>query len=161
VAQQEVETSMYEFIKLHEEYEFNLGNERATREAVRVILEQFKEGDVDFGRVFVVQSNLVQAQDTLVANRASIALALINTYVSLGGGWEIRCEPSSNSQMLQPSAVTAAETAPFMSSNNVPEDDLTPFRIRHVSPAKLAAQSRTTARRSSQKRAGQSLLESR
>jgi len=127
VAQQEVETSMYEFIKLHEEYEFNLKNERATREAGRVVLEQFKEGDVDFGRVFVVQSNLVQAQDTLVANRASIALALINTYVSLGGGWEIRCERSSSSQMLQPSAATAIETAPFMNSNIMPENDITPI----------------------------------
>jgi NodT family efflux transporter outer membrane factor (OMF) lipoprotein len=99
-AQQEVETSMIEFIKTHEEYEFNLANEKATREAARIGLEQYKAGDVDFGRVFVVQSNLVQAQDALVANRASIALALINTYRSLGGGWEFRCAPGSESQAI-------------------------------------------------------------
>ncbi len=94
VAQQEVETSMIEFIKAKEEYEFNLLNEEVTREATRIGLEQYKAGDVDFGRVFVVQSNLVQAQDALVANRAAIALALINTYRSLGGGWEFRCQSS-------------------------------------------------------------------
>ena len=91
-AQQEVETSMIEFIKTKEEYEFNMLNEKSTAEAARIVLEQFKAGDVDFGRVFVVQSNLVQAQDTLVANRAEIAIALINTYRALGGGWEIRCD---------------------------------------------------------------------
>jgi NodT family efflux transporter outer membrane factor (OMF) lipoprotein len=95
VAQQEVETSMIEFIKAKEEYEFNVLNEKATAEAARIGLEQYKAGDVDFGRVFVVQSNVVQAQDTLVANRASIALALINTYRSLGGGWEFRCQNES------------------------------------------------------------------
>ena len=90
-AQQEVETSMIEFTTTNEEYKYNLANEKSNREAARIVLEQYKAGDVDFGRVFVVQSNMVQAQDTLVANRASIALALINTYRSLGGGWEIRC----------------------------------------------------------------------
>lgn len=90
-AQQEVETSMIEFIKTQEEYQYNLALEKVTRESARIGIEQFKAGDVDFGRLFVVQSNLVQAQDALVANRASIALALINTYRSLGGGWEVRC----------------------------------------------------------------------
>ncbi len=93
-AQQEVETSMFEFIKLHEEYELNAKNEKAAKESARIAVEQFIAGDVDFGRVFVVQSNLVQAQDQLVANRASIALALINTYRSLGGGWEIQSRPN-------------------------------------------------------------------
>ena len=91
IAQQEAETSMYDFMKSYEEYELNLKNEKVTRESARIVVEQFVEGGVDFGRVFVVQSNLVQVQDQLVANKANIALALINTYRSLGGGWEIRC----------------------------------------------------------------------
>jgi outer membrane protein TolC len=86
---------MIEFVTSKEQYEYNLANEKATSEALRIILEQYKAGDVDFGRVFVAQANLVQAQDSLVANRASIALALINTYRSLGGGWELRCGNAS------------------------------------------------------------------
>jgi len=107
-AQQEVETSMIEFIKTHEEYEFNLANEKATREAARIGIEEYKAGDVDFGRVFVVQSNLVQAQDALVANRASIALALINTYRSLGGGWELGCGNAPAGMEIVPSPFVEA-----------------------------------------------------
>ena len=118
-AQQEVETSMIEFTTANEEYKYNLANEKSNREAARIVLEQYKAGDVDFGRVFVVQSNMVQAQDTLVANRASIALALINTYRSLGGGWEIRCGNTGSTVATQAFPTLDNSTSiPFESSTN-------------------------------------------
>lgn len=89
-AQEDVENSMFDFIKSHELYLISVENERANVEAARIVNVQFKAGNVDFGRVFVVQANLVQVQDQLVTNKANIALALINTYRSLGGGWEIK-----------------------------------------------------------------------
>ena len=92
VAQQEVEDAIVEFIKSGEQYEFDKDNAEANREAVQLALASYKEGKEDFGRVFVVQSNLVTAQDKLVATKAAMALAVVKTYKSLGGGWEIRCE---------------------------------------------------------------------
>lgn len=87
-AQREVEDGIVEFVKRNEQYGYELQTTAAAEESVELAVASFKEGKTDFGRVFVVQTNLVTAQDQLVATRASIALALINTYRSLGGGWE-------------------------------------------------------------------------
>ena len=91
-AQREVEDGIVEFIKNSERYVHDKVNEKANRESLELSVAQYKEGETDFGRVFVVQSSLVQAQDQLVATKANIALGLIETYKALGGGWEIRCE---------------------------------------------------------------------
>ncbi len=91
-AQREVEDGIVDFIKNSERYVFDKANEKANRESLNLSLALYKEGEEDFNRVFVVQSNLVQAQDQLVATRANIAQGLISTYKALGGGWEIRCE---------------------------------------------------------------------
>ena len=98
-AQREVEDAIVEFIKANEQYEFDKDNAEANREAVQLVLASYKEGKDDFGRVFVVQTNLVAAQDNLVATKAAIALAVVKTYKALGGGWEIRCESTTGSPL--------------------------------------------------------------
>jgi NodT family efflux transporter outer membrane factor (OMF) lipoprotein len=94
-AQREVEDGIIEFIKRKEQYEFDLQTTEANEESVELAIASFKEGKTDFGRVFVVQTNLVSAQDRLVETRASIALALVNTYRALGGGWQLNANESS------------------------------------------------------------------
>ena len=112
-AQREVEDAIAEFIKTSEQYEFESDNAAANREAVRLALTSYKEGKDDFGRVFVVQTNLVTAQDRLVATKAAIALAVVKTYKALGGGWQIRCEgsaPSSDSIVVSNESVPNNDT---------------------------------------------------
>ena len=87
-AQREVEDGIIEFIKRKEQYVFDLQIAEANKESVELAIASFKEGKTDFGRVFVVQTELVASQDRLVETRASIALAVISTYRALGGGWE-------------------------------------------------------------------------
>ncbi len=96
-AQAEVEDGIIEFIKKKEQYVFDEVTAEANEESVELAVASFKEGKTDFGRVFVVQTNLVVAQDKLVETRTSIALALIKTYKALGGGWE----SGSNDTTLQ------------------------------------------------------------
>lgn len=90
-AQREVEDGIVEFIKSSEQYEFAEKLANANDEAVELAKASYKEGQTDFGRVFVVESGLVQSQDQLVSVKANIALALVKTYKALGGGWEVRC----------------------------------------------------------------------
>ncbi len=96
-AQREVEDAIAEFIKNGEQLEFDQDNADANREAVRLAQASYKEGKDNSGRVFVVQSNLVSAQDRLVATKAAIALAVVKTYKALGAGWEISYENSQSS----------------------------------------------------------------
>ncbi|MEM9943059.1 MAG: efflux transporter outer membrane subunit [Planctomycetota bacterium] len=111
VAQQEVEDGIVEFIKNSERLVYDRKSERAIRESLDLSLAEYKEGKIDFGRVFVVQSNLVQAQDQVVVTRANIALGLIATYKALGGGWEIRCSENGGMEAVEESIVTMANPA--------------------------------------------------
>lgn len=88
-AQAEVENGIIEFVKRSEQYQYDLKTAEASKESVDLAIASFTEGKTDFGRVFVVQTNLVTTQDQLVDTRTSIALALVSTYRALGGGWEV------------------------------------------------------------------------
>ena len=92
-AQREVEDGIIEFIKSKEALEKLIEAENANKESVKLVNELYTEGAADFGRVFVLESGLVSAQDRVVQGRAAIALAMIATYKALGGGWEIDCQP--------------------------------------------------------------------
>lgn len=105
-AQREVEDGIVEFIKRKEQYEYDKKATAATEESVELALAMFTEGKTDFGRVFVVQTNLVTTQDRMVDTQASIALALINTYRALGGGWDAS---GGQSSMQTPVQIISAE----------------------------------------------------
>jgi hypothetical protein len=62
----------------------------ATERSVELSMTQYRTGTMDFIRVLTAQSFLVAQQDQLAATEAQVALNLVSTYKSLGGGWEIR-----------------------------------------------------------------------
>ena len=88
-AQREVEDGLIDFIKSRERLKLANESAEANKESVRLAQALYKEGVEDFGRVFVVESGLVVVQDRVVQTRAAVALALVQTYKALGGGWEI------------------------------------------------------------------------
>jgi outer membrane protein TolC len=116
-AQREVEDGIIEFIKRKEQYKFDLQTTEANEESVELAIASFKEGKTDFGRVFVVQSELVAAQDRLVETRASIALALVSTYRALGGGWEATAYQDTSVEILASDPIEEAQApAPINSA---------------------------------------------
>ncbi len=60
--------------------------------SVELVTTQYKEGEVPFNQVFVLQTNLVATQDQLVVARANTAIGLTQVYKALGGGWQLRLE---------------------------------------------------------------------
>lgn len=58
-----------------------------SNEAARIGYDTFVEGGIDFGRVLILQSELVQAEDELLAAKSEVALSLVKLFLSLGGGW--------------------------------------------------------------------------
>ena len=54
-----------------------------------LVLALYKEGRVDFNRVFTTQSVLVTRLDQLAVARGNIALSVISIYRALGGGWRV------------------------------------------------------------------------
>ncbi|MEM8944975.1 MAG: efflux transporter outer membrane subunit [Planctomycetota bacterium] len=91
-AHREVEDAMVEFLRSKQRTEALRQSAEAAAKSVELVRIQYKEGATDFGRVFVLEANLVQAQDTLIDSQADIGVALTRLYKALGGGWQLRCD---------------------------------------------------------------------
>lgn len=73
----------------------------ATEQASQLAVAQYQQGLVDFQRVIDSQRALVQQQDALAESRGKVALNLIGVYKALGGGWEMRRNPSAGVILTQ------------------------------------------------------------
>lgn len=89
-AHQEVEDAIISFIEAKQRLEQLRQSAAAVAEAVETVRLQYKEGKADFGRVFVLESALVQRQDELVSVEAEVSISLVKIYKGLGGGWQLR-----------------------------------------------------------------------
>lgn len=73
----------------------------ATREAVKLVIVQYRTGLTDFNNVLDTQRTLFGQQDQLLACKAKVVLDLIRLYKALGGGWTIDKEPPSSTAQPQ------------------------------------------------------------
>ena len=89
-AHREVEDAMVQFLESKASVEQLRRSSSAAEKSVELVRIQYTEGKVDFGRVFVLESSLVQRQDQLIATQAQVALALTQVYKAMGGGWQLR-----------------------------------------------------------------------
>lgn len=91
-ANKEVEQALIAFLKAQERAaELQLAVD-ATRKSVNLAVIQYREGAIDFERIFNLQNVLVRQQIDQARSRAEISLALIEVYRALRGGWQIRLE---------------------------------------------------------------------
>ncbi|HBJ35427.1 MAG TPA: transporter [Planctomycetaceae bacterium] len=56
--------------------------------AVKKSEELFRAGTIDFGRVYILQAELLVQQDQLASAQGDLASNLINLFKALGGGWD-------------------------------------------------------------------------
>jgi NodT family efflux transporter outer membrane factor (OMF) lipoprotein len=89
-ANQEVEDSLVGFFKTQQRYVEDKAAVDAARRSVELALTQYRDGAVDFNRVFTLQSILATQENQLAATQGEIAVNLIGIYKALGGGWQIR-----------------------------------------------------------------------
>ncbi len=89
-ANQEVEDALVAYRKNQERVKFLKAATEETAEALRLVTISFKEGEISFTGVFVLQGQLTSRQDEYAASQGDVMTSLINLYKALGGGWEIR-----------------------------------------------------------------------
>jgi NodT family efflux transporter outer membrane factor (OMF) lipoprotein len=86
----------------------------AAQHSVELVLAQYRDGRVDFNRVFTTQAVLVSQQDQLATARGNLALSLISVYRALGGGWQ--CFEQDNSPhtglALRPALMPPTDSPP-------------------------------------------------
>ncbi len=113
-ANAEAENAVVSFLKAQQQARSLADSADAARESVDLVTLQYREGKVDFNRVFNVQTFLTQQQDHLASAQGAVSQSLIQLYKALGGGWQIRfSNPMSQPQEgAEPSAEAAPTPAP-------------------------------------------------
>ena len=91
-ANTEVENGLVAFLQNQQQYLDLEGAVEASAKSVDLAQTQYREGMIDFNRVFTLESALTNQQDQLAVVQGDIAKSLIAVYKGLGGGWQIRCE---------------------------------------------------------------------
>ncbi len=86
---QEVENGLVAFSQAWDQVRHLQASVEDSESAVELALVQYREGNVDFNRVYNLQAVLTTQQDQLAVARGNIALQLIATFKALGGGWEL------------------------------------------------------------------------
>jgi len=93
----EVENGIVGFLREQESAGFSTNAVKASKDAVRIAMVQYREGAADFTRVLDAQRALLSSQDQLVRTQGAVVTDLIALYKALGGGWQIRVgQPAVN-----------------------------------------------------------------
>lgn len=108
-ANEEVETALALFLFSQLRTKEMQDAVNASIAAVNTAIAQYRDGLVDFNRVAVIQEKLVGQQDKLAQAQGDIALGLVLVYRALGGGWEIRLDPNSNTPATGPGTLCLVE----------------------------------------------------
>ncbi len=132
-ANAEAENAIVAFLKAQQQAKSLAQSAEAARQSVELVLAQYREGTVDFNRVFSVQQFLTQQQDQLAVAEGTIAQNLIELYRALGGGWQIRLNAPAPQPLAGPGP--AADIVPAPDPDAPPE--LEPLEEPEPIPAPL------------------------
>jgi NodT family efflux transporter outer membrane factor (OMF) lipoprotein len=85
----EAEDAIVSFLRAQEAARLLDRSVASAQKAESIVARQYKEGEIDFNRLTLIQQNLVQQQDLQTHAHGEIARGLIAVYRALGGGWEV------------------------------------------------------------------------
>jgi NodT family efflux transporter outer membrane factor (OMF) lipoprotein len=87
-ANEEAENAITAFLHFKKQVQLLGESVNEAREAERVAEVKYREGEIDFNRLFVVQQLLLGQQEALTSAKGAAAQSLVELYRALGGGWE-------------------------------------------------------------------------
>lgn len=121
-AGEEVENGLVTFLRAQNRARDQEQSVNAEMAALKEAIAQYKGGLVDFNRVVVIQEKLVERQQVLAEAQGQIALGLIQVYRAMGGGWQLRCDPTATSVPVEmaPAAQLPTKGAPPLAQSNSP-----------------------------------------
>jgi len=87
-ANEEAENAITAFLHFRKQVQLLGESVKEAREAERVAEVKYREGEIDFNRLFVVQQLLLGQQEALTSAKGAAAQSLVELYRALGGGWQ-------------------------------------------------------------------------
>ena len=101
-ASQDAENGIVTFLRGTERTRFLAASVSDAEMAVKIVIAQFKAGQVDLTRVTQLEETLVQQQDLLAQAQQEIGTGLIQVFRAVGGGWQIRLTDGSPGRLPPP-----------------------------------------------------------
>jgi len=89
-AQGDVENAIVAYLKSHEQLAAYETAVKASQRAVDTATIQYQAGQIQFNTLLSTLTDNAQQQDVYAATQGSVNTNLVQVYLSLGGGWEIR-----------------------------------------------------------------------
>lgn len=86
-AYSEVETAIVAFLKAQQQVVYLRRSVAASKRAVGVVVDQYRDGTASYDRVIDSQRSLLVSQTRLLGARADVLTNLIAVYKGLAGGW--------------------------------------------------------------------------
>jgi NodT family efflux transporter outer membrane factor (OMF) lipoprotein len=86
----EVENALVAFLKTHERVRALNESTRAWRDGTALLTTQYQGQMIDYTPVGYFAQNLLEQQDLAAQAQGDVALALVQVYRAMGGGWQIR-----------------------------------------------------------------------
>lgn len=125
-ANEEAENAIVAYLHFTDQIKVLEESARQAREAERVAQVKYREGEIDFNRLFTVQQLLLNQQERLADARGNAAQSLVDLYRALGGGWEIRLDPSAGGALAHepPSGLPVAPAPETLPAPPAVPDDL-------------------------------------
>jgi len=87
-AAREVENALAAYLRSQTRVGYLTDSVGDARRSVELALVQYRQGSVTYQRVLDTQRFLVRQEDQLAGTKGDVALNLVATYKTLGGGWE-------------------------------------------------------------------------
>jgi NodT family efflux transporter outer membrane factor (OMF) lipoprotein len=85
---------------------------KAAARTVEIATDQYTQGAVDFSTLFLFSSTLTEQQDRMAVARGDVALAVVDLYRALGGGWLNEAPEGPEPAATTPAGTTPAATTP-------------------------------------------------
>ena len=131
-AGKEVEDGLVTFLRAQKRTKDLNEAVNAETAAYKQAIAQYEGGLVDFNRVVTIQERLVSRQQTLAEARGQIAQGLVKVYRALGGGWQIRCGPQTETIGIP--AMPAPAVEPAKDKPNAPMPEKLPAVMNEKAP---------------------------
>jgi NodT family efflux transporter outer membrane factor (OMF) lipoprotein len=124
-ANEEAENAIVAYLHFTDQVRVREESVHQAREAERVAQIKYREGEIDFNRLFTIQQLLLNQQELLAVARGNAAQSLVDLYRALGGGWEIRLAPPTGGMpMSEPPAGPPLLPAPEALPTPQPEPEM-------------------------------------
>ena len=112
-AQTEIENAIIAYLISREQQDWYQKAADAAQGSVDIAQIKYREGLVDFNTVVTNLQALQSQQDLLASTKGVVATNLVNVYLALGGGWEIRAGQTADELIPQATKDTMLERTKY------------------------------------------------